>query len=356
MDLARQQSANPVYLVGDIHKAASAEALAEVAGRVPGLQVQLVSAGASERQIGEVLATVNDAITTRLLELAEARLGAPPARYAWVAGGSQGRREQTAQTDQDNALVLDDALAPGDDDYFAALARFVNDGLDACGLAYCPGEVMARNPKWRQPAARWRRYFDTWIETPERMALMLSSVFFDLRVVRGEARLLDELQRENLAKSRRNAIFLAHMTGNALSERPPLGLFRRFVVERGGEHPGRFDVKRTGILPVVHLARIYALAEGCAAVNTVERLRETAATPTVSAEGARSLEDAYAYIGALRLRHQARRLRRGARPDNFVAPGELSRLERVHLKEAFRIVATMQQALERRYPARPPGG
>jgi len=354
-DLVRHESANPVYLVGDVHKAASAEALAEIGGRVPELQAQLVAAGANERQIGEALATVNDAITGRLLALAEAKLGAPPVRYAWVAGGSQGRREQTAQTDQDNALILDDALAPGDDEYFGALARFVNDGLNACGLAYCPGEVMASNPKWRQPAARWRRYFDTWIETPERMALMLSSVFFDLRVVRGDAGLLAALQRENLAKSRKNGIFLAHMTGNALSERPPLGFFRNFVLERRGEHAGRFDIKHKGILPVVHLARIYALAEGCAEVNTVERLRATAGTPSVSAEGARSLEDAYAFIGALRLRQQARALRPGGKPDNFVAPGELSRLERTHLKDAFRVVATMQEALERRYAARPPG-
>jgi CBS domain-containing protein len=349
-DLIRHESANTVYLVGAAHKADSTAALAAVSRKLPELQVQLVFAGASARHVGEAVSAVNDAITQRLVELALRQLGPPPVRYAWVTGGSHARREQTAHSDQDNALILADDSAPDDDRYFEALARFVNDGLNACGLVYCPGEVMASNPKWRQPRAQWRRYFDTWIDAPEPMALMLSSVFFDLRVVHGDAELLEALQRENLERSRENGIFLAYMTANALTQRPPLGFFRNIVLIRGGEHDRSVDVKLRGVMPVVNLARVYALSEGRAELNTVDRLRATAGTPALSAEGARDLEDAYAFIGALRARHQARALRAGRPADNFVAPDALSALERAHLKDAFRVIATMQQALERRYP------
>jgi CBS domain-containing protein len=212
---------------------------------------------------------------------------------------------------------------------------------------------MASNPKWRQPRAQWRSYFDTWINAPEPMALMLSSVFFDLRVVHGDASLLETLQRENLDRSRENGIFLAYMTANALTQRPPLGFFRNIVLIRGGEHDRSFDIKLKGVMPVVNLARVYALAEGRAELNTVDRLRATAGTPALSAEGARNLEDAYGFVGTLRSRHQARALRACRPADNFVAPGELSELERAHLKDAFRVIATMQQALERRYPPGP---
>ncbi|MEZ5590698.1 MAG: DUF294 nucleotidyltransferase-like domain-containing protein [Gammaproteobacteria bacterium] len=41
---------------------------------------------------------------------------------------------------------------------------------------YCPGDVMAMNPEWRQPLGQWKRYFNRWIEQPEPKALMLSSV------------------------------------------------------------------------------------------------------------------------------------------------------------------------------------
>jgi len=350
-DLIRHESANTVYLAGDVSKAASVDDLAAISRKLPELQVQLALAGASARHVGEAVSTVNDAITQRLLSLAEQQLGAPPVPYAWVTGGSHARREQTSHSDQDNALIISDESAPEHDGYFESLARFVNDGLNACGFVYCPGEVMASNPKWRQPQARWRRYFDTWINEPEPMALMLSSVFFDLRVVHGDPTLLESLQRENLEKSRANGIFLAFMAANALTHRPPLGFFRNIVLIHRGEHDKTFDIKTRGIVPVIDLARIYSLAEGIGQINTVDRLRAASGTRALSIEGARNLEDAYEFIATLRVQHQAHQLRSGAKADNFVATNELAALERSHLKDAFGIIATMQQALEQHYQA-----
>ena len=350
-DLVRHESANAVYLTGDVGKAVSVEALAEISKRLPELQVQLALAGAGARHVGEAISTVNDAITRRLLQLAEQELGLAQVPYAWVTGGSHARREQTSYSDQDNALILSDDMAPGDDRYFQDLARMVNDGLNACGFVYCPGDVMASNPQWRQPQRKWRAYFDTWIDEPEPMALMLSSVFFDLRVVHGDVALFESLQRANLEKSRANGIFLAHLVANALTHRPPMGFFRNIVLIQGGEHDNTFDIKHRGIVPVVDLARVYALAEGVAEVNTTERLRAAAGRRAVSEQGARDLEDAYELIATLRIQHQARQLSRGEQADNFISPKELAALERNNLKDAFGIIATMQQALEHRYSA-----
>jgi CBS domain-containing protein len=147
--LVRVQSANAVYLVGDVHKADSLDTLVAISGKLGELQVQLVSSGATADQIGQAVSSVTDAITRRLLEFAEAELGTPPVPYCWMAGGSQARREQSSHSDQDNALMIADHMQPEDDAYFAALARMVNDGLNACGYVYCPGNVMANNPKWR---------------------------------------------------------------------------------------------------------------------------------------------------------------------------------------------------------------
>ena len=348
-DLVRHESANAVYLVGDVSKAHSVDDLAGISRKLPELQVQLALAGASASHVGEAVSTVNDAITQRLLALAERQFGAPPVPYAWVTGGSHARREQTSHSDQDNALIISDEFVPEQGSYFESLARFVNDGLNACGFVYCPGDVMASNPKWRQTRQVWRRYFDTWINEPEPMALMLSSVFFDLRVVHGDVGLLESLQRENLEKSQANGIFLAHMVANALTHRPPLGFFRNIVLIHGGEHDKTFDIKLRGIVPVIDLARIYSLAEGIEQINTLERLRTVAGSKALSSQGARNLQDAFELIATLRVQHQARQLRAGVNADNFIATEEVSALERSHLKDAFSIIATMQQALEQRY-------
>ena len=349
-DLVRHESANAVYLVGDVSKAKTPEALAEISGRLPELQVQLVLAGATARHVGEAVSTVNDAITVRLLQLAEQSLGAAPVPYAWVAGGSHARREQSSHSDQDNALILSDDATERDNAYFEELARFVNAGLNACGFVYCPGEVMASNASWRQPVGTWRRYFDGWMREPEPMALMLSSVFFDLRTVHGDAQLLERLQRENMQRSRDSRLFLAYMAGNALKHRPPLGFFRNIVLIHGGEHDRTFDIKHHGVVPVVDLARVYALAEGACEIGTAARLRAVAGSHSITAESARNLEDAYEFIATLRVQHQVRQLRAGEKPDNFLAPEKLSELERSNLKDAFGIIATLQQTLEKRLP------
>ncbi|MBK1701968.1 DUF294 nucleotidyltransferase-like domain-containing protein [Thiococcus pfennigii] len=348
-DLTRFQSANAVYLVGDIHKAKDTETLVQISRKVSDVQVNLVAGGATADQVGQAVSAVTDAITKRLLELAEAELGPPPVPYAWMTGGSQARREQTSHSDQDNALLIADHAKPEDDAYFAALAKRVNDGLDACGYYYCPGDVMASNPKWRQPLRIWRKYFTNWIERPEPMALMLASVFFDLRAIHDPDGLFDELHDHVLQHSRANRIFIAYMTSNALKHRPPLGFFRNIVLIHGGEHDQTFDLKHRGIVPVIDLARVYALSAGIGAINTLERLRAAGETTALSRDGAANLIDALEFIGTLRVQHQARQLRRGQKADNYLSPDELSPLERGHLKDTFIFINTMQESLGQRY-------
>ncbi len=350
-DLVRFQSANSVYMVGDIRKAGDLEALVTLSGKITDLQVHLVNSGATTDQVGQAVIAVTDAITTRLLEMAEAELGPPPVPYAWMTAGSQARREQSSHSDQDNALLIADHMRPEDDAYFAALARFVNDGLNACGYVYCPGEVMASNPKWRQPLRIWRKYFNTWIEKPEPLALMHSSIFFDMRPIHDPDGMFEELQEYILDLCRANRIFIAYMVANALKHRPPLGFFRNFVLISGGEHDHTLDIKHRGIVPIIDLARVYALSTGQPSVNTLERLQQAAKSKAVSQEGADNLIDAFEFIGALRLRHQAEQLRQGRQADNYLSPDSLSRLERGHLKDAFAMINSLQDTLEQRYQA-----
>jgi CBS domain-containing protein len=350
-DLVRVQSANAVYLVGDIRIADSVDTLAAISSKVSELQVQLIAAGATSDQTGQAVSAVTDAITVRLLELAEAQLGAPPVPYCWMAGGSQARREQSSHSDQDNALMIADHMKPEDDAYFAALAKIVNDGLHACGYIYCPGEVMASNPKWRQPMKIWTKYFNKWIKRPEPMALMLASVFFDLRPIHDTEGLFDELHERVLALSKADRIFIAYMAANALKHRPPLGFFRNFVLIHGGDHDQTFDIKHRGIVPIVDLARVYALSAGLDEINTLERLQAAAQAGALSKDGAANLADAAMFIGTLRMRHQARQLKRGEQANNFMSPDNLSPLERGHLKDAFSLINIMQESLGQRHQA-----
>jgi CBS domain-containing protein len=350
-DLANHQSANSAYLAADLRKAKSVPDLVEVSKRLPTLHLHLANASVTARHIGEAVSCLTDSITARLLEMAEDEFGKPPVPYVWMAGGSQARHEQSSHSDQDNALLLSDEFRPEHDGYFARLAQFVSDGLNECGFVYCPGNAMATNPEWRQPLKVWQQYFTRWIESPTPMSMMLSSIFFDLRPVTGLDELFTPLQKMILEKSQVNRIFLAHMMANAMKHRPPLGFFRQFVLERGGEHDETLDLKHRGIVPITDIARVLTLSLGKEPVNTVERLHACAGTNALSGDMAENLVDALEFIATLRIQHQANQIRRNRPPDNYVPPTDLSELEREHLKHAFKVIQTMQESMVKRFGA-----
>jgi hypothetical protein len=349
-DVTEQHSTSAVYLAGDIHKQTTLDGLVACAAKVRALQRTWPPRVPAPTATGHIITAITDALTTRLLHLGEAKFGPPPVDYAWVAAGSQARSEQTAKSDQDNCMMLDDRYDEAEHGaYFKALSSFVCDGLDACGYIHCPGEMMAMTDKWRQPRRVWAEYFRKWVDTPEPMALMLTCVFFDVRTVAGRADLLDGLRRDVLQRTRDNKLFLAHMVGNALTHQPPLGLFGGLSTIRSGEHKGTIDLKHTGIVPVIDLARVYALAGGHDAVNTHDRLAHAADSGEISEQSVHDLRDALEFLAALRIRHQAGQIAAGEAADNYLRPDDLSNFERGQLKDAFGVVKQLQEVLAQRY-------
>lgn len=348
-DLIRFQSTHAVYLARDVRRCETIEALAQLSTKLPELHVQLVASGITAHQIGQAVTSVTDAITVRLIECAMSKIGEPPVPFTWLAVGSQARREHTIHSDQDSALLISDELSGADSDYFERLTGLVGEGLERCGFPKCAGGVMASNPQWRQPLEVWRSYFKRWISHPDSKAAMLASNFFDSRPVYGDEAPFESLHGEAISAAKDNKVFIAYMAANAVKHRPPLGFFRNFVLIDEGDHAKTLDLKLRGIMPIVDLARVFALSAGVAEVETVERLRAAGRTAALSQEAAINLEDALAFIATLRARHQSGQVKRGEAPDNYIHPDKLSPLERNHLKDAFEVIANMQKVLSQRY-------
>lgn len=344
-DLTRYQASTAASFVAEAAAATTVQHLAAITARIPRLLVQLVASGHRHDVITRMITDIADVVTRRLLRMAEDAFGPPPGRYLWLACGSQGRQEQTGVSDQDNCLIIEDGLSEEALAYFVPFAQFVSDGLHACGYVYCPGDMMATNPRWQQPLAVWRGYFNGWIAEPGKEAQMLSSVMFDLRPIGGDAALFDDLQASTLRAAAGNTIFTAHMAGNALTHAAPLGLLRGLITIRAGEHRNTIDTKMNGVVPVVDLGRMYALRGQLTEVNTRARLVGAVAKDIISDSGGEDLIAAYDLIAQTRLEHQARLIKQGKAPDNFLPPATLSGFERSHLRDAFVVIKTMQSAL-----------
>lgn len=323
-DLLRSSAQGPMAVLRRVDRLAGRESLAGHAAQVAEMAAALLAGGLDALAVARLVARLDDALVARLLEWAERDLGPPPAPYAWVALGSQGRMEQALATDQQNGLVHADG---GDPAWFQALAERVNADLEAAGFPPCPHGHVARLE--RGPLSDWTRRLDACADERRPLA---AALLFDLRKVAGA---LDLAPLEAAtARASRNAAFLRFLARAAVEKAPPASLRLR-----GDEE---VDLKAQGITPVVQLARCYGVEVGTAARATLDRLGAAREAGLVSPQGYESVAQAYRFLVGLRLRHGLRDLAEGRPPSSRVAASELAPIERTRLKDSFRAVKRWQ--------------
>jgi CBS domain-containing protein len=332
-DLLKHAARGPMAVLRRFERLASRDRLPEYGRTLADLAAMLLEAGLDVTVIAGFVAQLNGTLVRRLLELAEADLGRPPAPYAWLASGSDGRREQTLPTEQDNALVYADGAPAG---WFQRLAERVNADLEAAGFPPCPEGRMARS--WNGPLSAWVREIDEYIdERPLR-----AGILFDLRRVGGtlDIAALDAA----LSRAPRRRLFVRTLAKQALALEPPMDLLLR--LRRGSS---RVDVKRQGILPIVLLARCFALDAGSRARGTLERLDDAMRAGLLSERTHAAVTEAFRFLLGLRLRVQLRAIAAGTPAADHVLLSELAEIERSRLKTAFRAIRRWQKSASRRY-------
>jgi CBS domain-containing protein len=298
------------------------------AARNADLVALLLAAGTDPAAIARVVARRNEVLTRRILRRAEAELGGAPAPYAWIVFGSGGRMEQTLHTDQDDLLAYADEGEPRRG-WFQALAERVNGELETAGFAPCRGGHMARNDL--ASLSEWRRRFDAAVDGahPHEAELWL-----DCRRVGGR---LDVAPLESsLARAARAPLLLHLLAREALAFRPPAPLLLRL-------RPSTVvDVKLHGLVPIVFLARCYAVEAGSAARSTPERLDAARRAGSLAAVNHAGVGEAYRFLLSLRLRLQLRaRATGGTFRDRFPAC-DLAASDRARLREAFAAIRRWQ--------------
>lgn len=331
-----------------IEHATDIETLQQAALDIRQLALSLIAQGIGAEQLTRFISALNDALTQRIITLALSRHDLAGLDFAWLAFGSEGRHEQTLSTDQDNGLIF---ICPESDDKdtsklrLLAFARDVNQDLAACGFPLCKGNVMASNPELCLTPQQWRHRFGSWISEPDPQALLNASIFFDFRVLYGNASLGDHLRAWLNKTAKNNAAFRRMMAINALQVAPPLGRLRDFVVD----DDGTLDLKKTGARLFVDAARIFALHTGVEASGTAQRLRQSAEKMGIPQTEVAAIVDGFHFIQSLRLRAQNLNTEHDAPGDNTLRPDTLNDLDRGILKEAFRQARKLQSRLRLDY-------
>jgi CBS domain-containing protein len=352
-DLMLLQGTSPLSFANDIENQQSVDGLIQVSGKINNIVGILLKEGAKASNITKIITEINDRLIRKIIEIGEKTFGHPPVPYCWIALGSEGRREQTFKTDQDNAIIYADPSSDAEEEevkkYFLGFTPFVRESLTRIGFPLCTADYMASNPRWCQPLRSWKKYFLNWISEPTPDAVLKSLIFFDFRPLHGKFGLADELRDSFRSRIEDQGIFLGHMANMIIRNTPPIGFLKSFVVEKGGEHKDEFDLKIKGIAPLVDAVRLFALEKGVKETSTSGRIQLLKDKNTIVKDSADGLEQALEFIMLLRIHHQFEQIKSGLKPDNFINPNTLSTLEKKTLKEAFHVISSLQGMIFERY-------
>ncbi len=354
-DLFALQRVGLRQIGSSIRHAETVAVLQQGAADIRSMAHNMMAQGVAPEQLTQFISTFNDLLTARVVELeckASGLLGtALHDGLCWMALGSEGRFEQTLNTDQDNAIIFEVPQGMAADqvrEKLLPVAKRINETLALCGFPLCKGEIMASNPKWCLSLEEWKRAFSGWIGGGSPEALLHATIFFDFRALYGAQHLAEDLRQWLARVASDNSRFLHLMAENALHNRPPLGVVRDFVV--GKENT--LDLKVNGITPFVDAARIFSLAAGVTQTSTIQRLRLSAARMNLHPSEIDAWIDALLFIQVLRLRHHDEASAQGSSDealDNKIDPERLNELDRRILKEAFRQARKLQARLSLEY-------
>lgn len=347
-DILKHKGIEVLSLLKNIDEATSISELNAVRSGVEKVLTILMADGALASQVCNIISEFNDKIVKKAVALVENKLGHPPSSYAWLGLGSEGRKEQTLLTDQDNAIIFHDSTSRGVDEYFKKFAHQVTDALNSCGFPLCKGNVMATNPKYFGSVSDWKKRTTEWLFSTSLAEndIIDIFVFFDFRTIYGNKLLEFELKSYMFKLLKENQLFLKLLAQVITSIPMPLGFFKNFIVEKNGKYKNTLNIKNYGLLPLTTCIKILAFQQGIFETSTLERIKRLTKGGVIKTDLAEFLEQSFETFLTLKIRNDINDRDRGRDFSNRIDPVTLTARQKQLLKEAFLSVSQLQKTTQ----------
>ena len=348
-DLIVAQSSNPGVLMKEIKRSQDAKDLKKVRTKLSDMVQTSIAKNIPLSHITNIAGEINLALIKRSVELAILDLGSPPARFAWLSIGSQGRKEQLLLTDQDSILVFEDVAAEkyrDVKDYFLKLAKKATSTLEKVGYFPCPNGHMASNILWCKSLTDWIKQYNSWIKTPGEKSNEISSIFFDYEIAFGEPKIEEAVTEVIFNNVTKNKLFFDYLGNDALRKPAPLSFFKKFNVEEEGPNEGKFDIKTRALMPLIDGARLFVLSLNIRGINnTYLRFKQLAMTDPKHSEIYLNCAEAFLTLSKIRTME-------GLKNDSdgqFINIEELSKVDREKLKNALAPMKDLEELIKDRF-------
>ncbi|MBF6608020.1 MAG: cyclic nucleotide-binding domain-containing protein [Flavobacterium sp.] len=348
-DLIVAQANNPGVLIKEIKRSQQAKDLKQVRDKLTELIRTSITKNIPLQHIANIASEINLALIRRSIEMAILSLGSPPARFAWLSIGSQGRKEQLLFTDQDSMLIFED-VAPEKyrdvKDYFVKLAKRVVGTLQQAGYPPCPYGHTSSNLQWCKSLSEWREQYVNWIKTPGKKDDEISSIFFDYEIVYGDPKLEESITNLIFDDMSKNLSLFDFLGNDALKKASPVTFFKKFNVEEEGEFKDMFDIKTKAIMPLVDGARLFTLSLDIRGINnTWLRFKQLAMADPKHAEIYLNCAEAFMVLSKFRTIEGLKNDSTG----QFINPQELSKVDKEKLKNAFEPMKGLEELIKDRF-------
>jgi len=345
-DLIIAQANNPGVLIKEIKRSSNPKDLKHLRERLTELIQNSFHKNIPLSNINNISSEINSALLKRAVELSILDLGSPPARFAWLSIGSQGRKEQLLLTDQDSLLIFEDVVPDkyrDVRDYFLKLAKRTTATLEKVGYELCPNGHMASNMLWCKSLTDWTKQYDSWMNTPGENSNDLSSIFFDLDLVFGEKKIFEAIESVILKNLEHNTLFFDFLGNDALRKNSPLTFFKKFALEEEGPNKNKFDIKTRALMPLIDGARLFALHFKIKGLNsTYLRFKQLAIIDSKNSDIYLNCAEAFLTLSKIRVNE-------GLKNDNsgqYINLSELSKLDKQKLKSALAPMKELEELIK----------
>lgn len=345
-DLIVAQSNNPGVLIKEIKRSINAKDLKSVREKLTQLIQNSITKNIPLSHIHNISGEITIAIVKRAVEIAILEMGSPPARFAWLCIGSQGRKEQLLLADQDSILVFEDVSADkyrDVKDYFLKLAKKVTATLEKTGYELCPHGNMASNMSWCKSLTDWVKQYNTWMNTPGENADEISGIFFDYEIAYGEIKIEEALTESIFANVKNNQLFFDYLGNDALRKPAPLSFFKKFNVEEDGPNKNKFDIKTRALLPLIDGARLFTLSHNLKGINnTYMRFKQLAMIDPKHSEIYLNCAEAFLTLSKFRTLEGIKNENSG----QYINLEELSKHDKEKLKNCFLPIKELEELVK----------
>ncbi len=348
-DLIVAQSNNPGVLMKEIKKALKISELQLIRKKLTELIQNSISKNIPLPHVFNISGEITSALIKRCIQLAILELGSPPTRFSWFSIGSQGRKEQLIQSDQDSFLVFEDV--PEESyrdvrDYYVRLSKRVIASLEYIGYAPCVNGNLSSDLHWCKSLSEWTKQFTTWIVTPGMKSESNCSIFFDYDLIFGDTTIEDALTETIYYNLQNNILFYDYLGNDTLRKPPPFNFFKKFILEEDDLHLNKFDIKSRALLSLIDGARLMVLSQGIKGFkNTYTRFKQLAMLDARYAEIYNNCAEAFITLYRIRTTE-------GLKNDDsgqYINLQELSKLDKEKLRNAFGVIKDMEDMIKERF-------